>query len=140
MADESVPEFSEYRFRFPHHPLPCDCRDRPGRCLYCGGPVGEPPEREWIQITESKLTPRGRARWAAAVVLHDDGTWMVDKPPDARRHPIPRHFGCGYLKFQCEKFPETATDLIDQWAIQAFSAEAFGAGGPDDGDDDRDPP
>ena len=64
---------------------------------------------------------------------------MVNWPPDARCHPS--HFGCGYLKFQCEKFPKTATDLIDQWAIQAFSAEAFGEEAPEEGEegDDGDP-
>ena len=63
-----------YRFQFPHHPLPCTCRDRrPGRCYYCTGPLAEPPMREWLQLIESRLTPRGRVRWAAAVVCATTG-------------------------------------------------------------------
>jgi hypothetical protein len=133
MADPSVPEFSQ-SFPSPSHPLPCDCRARPGRCWYCGGPVAEPPREPWIQRMERQLTDRGRAQWAARpVVQHDDGSWIVLKPPEAVRH-LRGHFACGYLNWECERIPETADDLIRGWA-----AEALRAGEPDEGDDDGEP-
>jgi hypothetical protein len=135
MADQRVPEFSEL-FPLLSHPLPCDCRDRPGLCSFCRGPVAESPRESWIQRLERRLTDRGREQWAAArpFVQHDDGTWIVEPRAGRSRD----HFACGFLKWECEKFPETADEMINQFKVQAFRAEeqALRAEDPDDGDDE----
>jgi hypothetical protein len=64
----------------------------------------------------------------------------------ARRRDVDRRAAGGQepgplrlrLKWECEKFPETADEMINQFKVQAFRAEeqALRAEDPDDGDDE----